>query len=398
MASNRWGIHAANGEPGPKFSVGDYEVMLGMGVSNLTVLHMQSWQIPAWIHLYPDGMVHVRFYVENWMDWKAAEWATYCFNIARNPLVAPGFVKHLPGPWGKSLLELPQVVFSFANEQNLAVECGYRNPSHEDQLRCTSREHYQKINDWNLAVVREFCRLAGWPLGHRCVWASFAHGHSDDQADRYDTKGGIIGIHICRAAIRAHQYYAVHPYWYEADQMTSMWHGHRFVLARAIFEEWGKADPAFKDKPMIASESGNFNPLRESSPWEIITHANSLPPYMRMVSYFMFRDPTGHHWQNDWGRNKEIERQVKLAYKREVYMFVLGFATFAEALRKRGVDPGDPLMAEEPYVPSKGGTDALTVQHTTKGTMCWVKSANDMFWIGRDRRVVAFNGGNLKVA
>lgn len=75
--------------------------------------------------------------------------------------------------------------------------------------------------------------------------------------------------------------------------------------------------------------------------------------------------------------------------------FVLGFATFAAALRQRGIDPGTPLIDERP---TADGAWVLTRQDTTTGTMLWMKAFNDMAWWGNDKTVVAYNGGNLLVA
>jgi hypothetical protein len=81
-----------------------------------------------------------------------------------------------------------------------------------------------------------------------------------------------------------------------------------------------------------------------------------------------------------------------------VLTFERGFKTFATALKLKGIDPGIPLYAPERY--AKGDNDGFEVayQETTTGYLEWNRKLNDMFWVGRDRKVVAYNGGLLKVA
>lgn len=77
--------------------------------------------------------------------------------------------------------------------------------------------------------------------------------------------------------------------------------------------------------------------------------------------------------------------------------FERGFKTFATALKLKGIDPGIPKYAPELYVTGSNGFE-VAYQETTTGFLIWNKQLNDMFWQGRDRRVVAYNGGILKVA
>ncbi len=120
---------------------------------------------------------------------------------------------------------------------------------------------------------------------------------------------------------------------------------------------------------------------------------------MRMPSsvtaMFVFAAGGIYGWQSfEVGGEWSIESLLREEYP--VYEFVLGFAEFARALRSRGIDPGEPTEHEQPRVFEDGWV--VTRQQTTTGVLLWIKALNDMFWVGRDRRVVAYNGGALRIA
>lgn len=76
--------------------------------------------------------------------------------------------------------------------------------------------------------------------------------------------------------------------------------------------------------------------------------------------------------------------------------FVLGFKSFADALRARGIDPGIPEHAEAPAI---NAYEVVTTQRTTTGEMLWVKGLNRMLFVRTsDGTVVAYRDGNLRVA
>lgn len=73
----------------------------------------------------------------------------------------------------------------------------------------------------------------------------------------------------------------------------------------------------------------------------------------------------------------------------------LGFATFVAALKTIGINAGTPVFEPEEYVKGVSGFE-VAHQESNTGTMMWIKAQNDMFWIGKDRVLVAYNGGNLR--
>ena len=286
--ANKWGIHAAN-SPNAHNS-GDYEAMLALGVSHYTVLHHEAKWCRAMRQASPDGIIQVRFYLSRWRDWQPREWANKCaweyLEQRECPLTGVRF----------NLAELAVHVRP-ANEMNLAEESG--GSSYQD---------YQDINRWLLEWLAEFVKLTGIPV-ERTHFPAFAYGHSDDQDDF-----GYIGEDLCREAITAYGIFDKHPYWFQPTEVTADWRGHRFKQSHDRFKSWGL------NKKIFCAELGNFDVTRTSTPDEIIQWFESIYQFDYVLggTPFIFRDPTGAHPVNDWGRNREIERRVKAHPKREV--------------------------------------------------------------------------------
>ncbi len=265
---NKYGIHLPNGGS-------DWlDALLRLGVSHYTLLHTESWAVPRLREASPDGVILVRFYLPRWSERNPRDWAAECERLAQPTL---GLGAH----------------YTPANEQNLPEEGGG-----------WSADWYKRIAEWNDRWREEFQRRTG-VSADRLHWPAFAYGHSDDQNDY-----GYVGYEICRPAVERYGVIDVHPYWFQPEQRRNRYYGHRFILVHQLF-------PA---KPIFCSEAGNFAVVRPSTPDEIIDWFESLYefPYVLGGTPFIFRDPTGTHQQNDWGRSPEIERRVAAQPKRGV--------------------------------------------------------------------------------
>jgi hypothetical protein len=173
-----------------------------------------------------------------------------------------------------------------ANEMNLEEEGGG-----------STADWYHRINDWLVSWHDRFLQLVPGIAG-RLHFPAFAYGHSDDD----DTRG-YCGMEICREAISRYAVLDVHPYWFEPSEVELDWRGHRFLKAHALFP----------NAPIFLSEAGNFNVTRTTAPDEMAQWFRSLSafPYVLGATPFIFRDPTGAHSPNDWGRNRDIEARIK---------------------------------------------------------------------------------------
>jgi len=272
---NKWGSHLPNGPL-------SNDAVWRMGVDNYTFLHPQADYAVTARAVSPHGILLCRFYLPNWWAKNPLEWARECAHEYTRERVSNG---------QSYTLSALGVHVTAANEQNLALEGGGWEEG-----------WYVRINEWNLIWVAEFRRLTGCPV-ERIHFPAFAYGHSDDLPDL-----GYVGMEICRPAIEACGVLDVHPYWIEADQVTSEFYGHRFKLAHALFP----------DMPIFCSELGNFDVIRGSSPDEFIQWFESIDelPYVLAGTPFIWEDPTRNFERNDWSRNGEIARRVTAHPKR----------------------------------------------------------------------------------
>jgi hypothetical protein len=295
--SNQAGIHVPNGT----IPAEDKRAYVEMGGSHFVFLHEQTADALAMRRASPDGTILCRFYLPRWPDRDPRDWARECarwYQMAvRDPATGEQFS-----------LQSIRAAVTPANEQNLGEEGGG-----------WSREWYKRINDWNLAWHDEFTRATGIDraLTH---WPALATGHSDDQDDL-----GYVGYEICRPSIEAYGVLDVHTYWDAGTVLdlctpsgewkrrdrnaelygTRIGGGWRFQLAHERFSH----------KPIFISECGQFDVTRHDAAAEFVAWFASLrhSPYITGATPFIFRDPTGAHSHNDWGRNREIEKAVRAA-------------------------------------------------------------------------------------
>ena len=267
MYTTLWGIHARNGNDN---LVGE---ALEVSPSHVTILHLQGDHARE-LHDRIDGYLHVRMYLSKWSKWMPEDWAVACVEAANRDR----------GGW--SLLSLPRVLFSPANEQNLSVEGG------GDDLGW-----YTVIDDWNYRWSVEFRRLTGCPK-ERLMWPALAYGHGEE-----------VGYAECKRSLAEYGMVGCHPYWYQPDQVCSEYYGHRFVL-----------DHAATGLPIFISEAGNFRITDPNTPNEYIEWFESLYQYEYVLGAtpFIRSSPDPGHASNDWSKNPELIRRVREQSKRKV--------------------------------------------------------------------------------
>lgn len=354
---NKGGLYYPNGDVSPA----DINIALNLGFSNLTFLHMQRGIAKRWREKYPEGIINCRFYLPNWRAQGPAAWAALCAET------------YLRRENKTSLKELG-VHVTPSNEMNLADEGGG-----------WTEQDYVDINAWCSIWYDEFTRLTNIP-NEWTHFPAFAFGHSDDQNDF-----GYIGAEICRPSIEKYFYINCHPY-FAADTIKDRYYGHRFILTHNLFP----------DKKIFLDEAGYLSPEYDiTNPIahiEIEQHFLSLYDfdYVDGVTYFIFRDPTLHHVRNDWGRNRKVEQYLTGIVKPEVVVFERGFLEFSNVLKAKGISPGRPLESETPIV---GPDDYMMMrQRTTTGTFYWNKEYNDMLMWTNAKKIIAYNGGDIRIA
>jgi hypothetical protein len=284
---NKWGIHWPNGY----FS--DIEGIFGLDVSNYTFLHEQADYALAMRKRSPDGHLHCRFYLPNWRAADPTLWARTCAREYNRERTCP-----LTGE--KFTLKSLRVEVSPSNEMNLPDEGG--GSSYTD---------YTEINQWMIFWFVEFTALTNIPyeLTH---WSALAVGHSDDQNDY-----GYVGLLLCKDSIELYHYLDEHIYWEEGyvrsifgSQSSGKSGGKRFELAHNLFP----------NKQIAITECGQFNTKSLLAPVEIVDFFRLCEetPYIEFATPFIYCDPTGKHYGNDWAQNLDIKHLVTYSDKLEV--------------------------------------------------------------------------------
>lgn len=207
--STKWGIHVPNKDA---CNLDRMWAMFGPDEANITMLHhnLGEGYVEHMVKHHPGGIIHVRFYLPTWSAVDPATWAQECANIAQY--------------WGEAY-GWERFHWSPANEQNLDHEGGG-----------DSHEWYQRIAAWNATWAQVF--LARHP-GAIVQWPGLAPGHNDIE----------FGYEICRPVIE--EWYPIigmHVYWFNADQVDSIWYGRRYQHVLDLF-------PNHK---VAISECGNF--------------------------------------------------------------------------------------------------------------------------------------------
>lgn len=127
---NRWGCHWAN------IDISDDEArrVASLGVSNVTLLHLQAGQLPLIRALF-DGTILCRFYDKGFLSKSAAQYAERVAEEATKWML-------YTHDW------VP------ANEMNLEMESG---PGYDD---------IQRVTDWTVAVAEQLRALCPWMRLH----------------------------------------------------------------------------------------------------------------------------------------------------------------------------------------------------------------------------------------
>lgn len=284
MARSKRGVHAPNSWS-TRYDL-DKFLLLADTISHVTMLDSEADLVPVLRQHGVDSTLLVRFYHGPW-------WGDFA---RATPLLDPtDWAEHVVFEYNRDrggwTLASAGAHVVWDNELNLSEEGG--GPGNDlDTGRGIT--WYQRINTWKLRVRQ----VVGNRIpADRIHWGAMAYGHSDD-----DNTRGYCGMEICRESVNAYAVLDVHPYWFEPAQVADPYHGHRFVLAHALFPT----------KPIFLSEAGNFAVTRASTPDEMAQWFASLDtfPYITGATPFIFRDPTGAHAKNNWGTNLAIERRI----------------------------------------------------------------------------------------
>lgn len=251
---SRLGIHLPNGGFHGMWALDSFHW------NAFVALHLNRNLIPEIREHYPDALVLVRHYLENWY---ASDPHRVALDIADWYPSVKAYTRHI----------------TFANEQNLASEgAPYGGLYPPDSL-------YEKINEWNLAVVKELRRLCPDAVIH---FPALSQGHSDDQNDF-----GYVGFEICRPAVEACDYLDVHTYWNGAANREDIYYGRRYRKARALFP----------NKRMFISECGSDVSMQRDDGADYVAWLNGLEGYVEGACFFIWDSDVANAGWTIWNKS-----------------------------------------------------------------------------------------------
>jgi hypothetical protein len=169
---------------------------------SFTVLHLDRGQIPEIRAAYPNALILVRHYLENWYRDDAIQVAQA---IAEWYKDVRSYTKHI----------------TYANEQNLSAEGHPFNDLYPPALL------YEKVRDWNTTVLQNLRQLCPDAVIH---FPALSQGHSDDQND-----AGYVGFEVLRKCVEAHDFLDIHTYWNGSQNRTDPFYGRRYEKLHALF-------------------------------------------------------------------------------------------------------------------------------------------------------------------
>lgn len=247
--TSRNGIHVSN--VGTLLNPSDF---YAVSWTNLVVLHLNKGFVPDLRAHYPNALILMRAYTNNWFGQDPVEWA-----------------QQIAG-WANELKPYT-VDWTFANEQNLAAE-GHPNGAPYNGTPYPPASLYSDINAWNLKVVNALRQLAPFVRIH---WPALSQGHSDDQ----DDGTGYVGLELCRSSVEACDVMDVHSYFNvgnPAGAWNSPWYGKRYQRVHALFP----------DKPIYISEYGGTFPDTPGADAEYKNWLDDLPDYVLGAAAFIW--------------------------------------------------------------------------------------------------------------
>lgn len=258
---SKLGIHYANA------NFRALEQLSSIAWNAVTVLHLNRNRVPEIRAKYPDALLLIRAYLDNWYTTDPGRWAQEIATWWKD--VAP-FTKHL----------------TWANEQNLTDE---GHPLGAGTQIYPPRQVYEDIRDWNLIVIAELRQLCPGAILH---FPALSQGHSDDQND-----AGYVGFEILRSAVDACDYLDVHTYWNGAANRESVYFGRRYEKLRALFP----------DKRMFISECGADVDMQRNDGADYVAWLNGLPDYVEGACFFIWDSDGANAGWTIWNKPRIVD-------------------------------------------------------------------------------------------
>lgn len=295
---HKWGLYLPNdGDP----RVHDAIDVVGDGC--YTLLHHQAGNDQCLKKLRaacPDALILIRCYVKDWYARDPVDWADEVYDILRgggDPITR--YTRH----------------FTWANEQNLALESGGLVGASDTRL--AAWRDYINIAAWNDAFLDRYRSLPGTDddVAH---YPAMAYGHGEDWG--YDGDGHplpgfplddggvpVPAFELLRPGIDRCPVLNVHPYRQAGVPVLDEWRGvRRLELVEALFP----------GKPLFAAETGTFEITRPQAPGWMCDIGYYLQGRGSVVGFtpFIFDSPDPGHNANNWRLNPNVAD----AYKRTV--------------------------------------------------------------------------------
>lgn len=221
--------------------------------TNFVVLHLNKGYVPDLRAHYPNALIVMRAYLQNWYNQDPIAWAQQIASLANE-------------------LKPYTVDWTFANEQNLSGE-GHPNGAPFNGTPYPPAQVYTDINNWNLKVIAELRRDAPFVRIH---FPALSQGHSDDQND-----AGYVGFELCRASVESCDVLDVHTYWNVGNpdgSVDSPYYGKRYEKLHALFP----------NKPLFISEYGGTFPNTPGAADEYKHWLDTLPDYITGAAAFIW--------------------------------------------------------------------------------------------------------------
>lgn len=343
---------------------------------------------------YPELLIHLRLYPEagwgdpnyrpHWIELSPTKWAREC---RRRLSVIPG------------LLDDPNVILSFANEPDLAIEghpaAAY--PGHDNVSENTFRE----IWTWYTWLVEEWRALPSARCAIATVPLAAGHEPAGKPPDWEYTMAE------CKAMVDVCDVLNVHAYFLPdgtgaTETQDGYWRGIRCLRPKGYRENvqgkppvGGIPDPGgfcaqYPNKPFIVSEFGNFahdqaddaSVVRTMVGYHACYKAYSDSGRCLGVTPFLWNSSDEHKANRIRGNallTQELQQMTRYAacewpYKQQAeeetpvanYAYILGFADYAKAHPEVGLPTSD-LM----YDAHGNG-----FQYTENGRLEWNKQGN----------------------
>lgn len=292
-----WGVYLPN-EGDPK--VGEAIEIARDGC--YTLLHTVTGRDNALRRIraeQPDALILVRCYLPNWYAVDPVQWAADVWTILHG---------------GSDPIVRYTRRFTWANEQNLALESGGMVGA-SDGRQATWRD-YVNIAAWNDAFIEAYLKLTDTSedILH---YPALATGHGEDWGrDRnyqpmdgfpVPVRGGdpTVAYELLRAGISRCAVLNVHPYKQPGHPATDEWEGvGRIQRVTKLF-------PGF---PLFVDETGQFEITADHAPQDLVDIGYYLQglqaPILGWTPFILGSSDQGHN-SNNWSLNPKVAEAYK---------------------------------------------------------------------------------------